>query len=548
MKKNTFRKKLGVLALTAALFCTAVSVPAAAAPAFDDVAAGSWYHKHVYDLVEKGVISGTSPTAFSPEKSLTRGAFAVMLAKTALTKEELSQYDFKGRFKDLTQKHWSNRYVNWATDNGIVSGYEDNTFRPDKPVSRQEMAVMVVRFANVTGRRMEPVNAAATFADSGSISKFAASSVLACQQAGIINGYKEDNTFRPKGLATRAEAAVLYSNFLKKCLAGNNYKITCKRISGTAVRAVEFDPKGFTADLALGRDLVDGGESSSSLVSRTGAYIAVNAAFFDMSSYMPLGTLIKEGRVLTVSDKFAPHKSAFTMDAAGQFSVQNFTTRHTVTLHKEDGTDSVLEQVMFNTWPNSKTDASRILFTRDWGHTLCFPAKDAVTLDENGVILSIDHDKDVSIPDKGFVLAQRSRRQYEGDFFDSCKLGDKLDIQRLYEGAASQDIRLSIGAGPRIVKDGAPYGDLSTYRAEGYSDPNITTYNALRVCIGIKPNGNLVIASANTTLNQLANVMAALGCQDVVNFDGGGSANLYVNGCWIVGPQGRHLNNMLYFK
>ncbi len=547
MKRKNFRKKLGVLALTAALFCTAMSVPAAATTVFSDVAEGSWYYNHVYDLVERGVINGTSPTTFSPQSNLTRGAFAAMLANTVLTRDELNQYDFQGSFKDLTQKHWANRYVNWATENGIVSGYEDNTFRPDKPITREEMAAMVVRFANVTGRCMEAVNAAVAFADSDSISKYAAASVLTCQRAGVINGYKEDNTFRPKRLATRAEAAVLYSNFLKKCVTGN-YDVICKRVNGTAVRAVEFDPEGLTANLVMGRDLVDGEESSSSLVSRTGAYIAVNAAFFDMSSYMPLGTLIKEGRVLTVSDKFAPNKSAFTVDSTGRFSIQNFSTLHTVTLHKEDGTDSVLNQVMFNTWPSSETDASRILFTRDWGHTLCFSAKDAVTIDENGVILAIDHDKDVSIPEKGYVLAQRSRREYEGDFFDSCKVGDTLDIERLYEGADSQDILLSIGAGPRIVKDGAPYGNVSTYQAEGYSDPNITTYSALRACIGIKPDGKLVIASATTTLSQLSNVMVRLGCSDAINFDGGGSVNLYVNGCWIVGPQSRLLNNMLYFK
>lgn len=542
MKKKRFLAAL----LTAAVLYSGIYVPARAA-SFQDVVENSWYAAYVYDLVQQGVISGTSPTSFSPEKKLTRGAFVTMLANTVLSKEELQEYNFQGRFKDVTPKHWSNRFVNWAAENGIVSGFENKTFLPDKAVSRQDMAVMTVNFANAMGRKMQELNSPAAFADSGSIAKYAASSVRLCQQAGVINGYKEDNTFRPNGVATRAEAAALYSNFLKNCKPGS-VSIIRKRVNGTAIKAVEFDPSSYTANLALGRDLVDGAEAPSSLVKRTGAVIAVNAAFFNMSSYMPVATLIKEGRVVTVSDKFAPHKSAFSMDSSGKFSIENFAVSHTVTLHQGEAEDIVLEKVMFNTWPSNEKDATRILFTRDWGHTLCFPAKDAVTLDENGVILSISHDKDVEIPEKGYVLAQRSRRQYEGKFFDSCQVGDTLDIQRLYDGASTQDLTLSIGAGPRIVKDGAVYGNLSSYQAEGYYDANITTYSALRMCIGIKPDGRLLILSANTTLAQLSQIMVAMGCRDAINFDGGGSANLYADGFWVVGPQSRALNNMLYFK
>lgn len=543
MKKG--KKKFLSVLLTAALLCAGLPRSAQAA-AFVDVPANAWYRDYVYDLVDKGIISGTSATEFSPESKLTRGAFATMLAKAVLSEGDLRQYEYKGSFKDVSQSHWSNRYVNWAAEAGIVSGYEDKTFRPDQALTRQEMAVMVTNFAKATGRQMSPVNAAVTFSDSASISKFAAASVQVCQRAGVISGYK-DNTFRPKGLATRAEAASMYSNFLKKCQNGN-YTITHKRVFATPVRAVEFDPSAYTADLIMGRDVADGAESPSSIVQRSGAVIAVNAAFFDMTSYQALGTLIKQGRVVTVSDQYAPAKSAFSMDSAGNFSIQNFTTTHTVTLHKEDGTDSVLKGVVVNRWPSSATDGARILYTRDWGHELCFPARDAVTLAEDGTILAIAHNTDVAIPETGYVLAQRARREYEGDFFDSCKVGDVLDIERYYDGATTQDLQLSIGAGPRIVKDKAPYGDLSTYRAEGFTDSSITTYDAYRVCIGIKADGKLVILTSYTNLAQLSKIMTSFGCTDAVNFDGGGSTNVYVDGQWLRGPQERLLNNMLIFK
>lgn len=543
MKKKTART--ASLFLSAILLCTLLPLPARAA-SFTDVPSGSWYAGAVTDLVDRGIIQGTSPSTFSPNSKLTRGAFVTMLAKTALSEGDLKQYEFQGGFRDVAKKHWSNRYVNWASETGIVRGYEDKTFRPDKPVSRQEMAVMTVNFARSTGRKLPEVNAPVTFADSSKISKYAVSSVRACQQAGIISGYK-DNTFRPEGLAIRAEAASLYSRFLENCLTGD-YQIVRKRVYNTPVRAVILDPSAYTAGLVLGRDLVDGAEAASSLVKRTGASIAVNAAFFDMSSYVPLGTLISDGRVVTVDNKYAPDKSAFVMDSTGKFSVESFTTLHSAALLKEDGTESTVDHVGVNKWPSSDKDATRIIYTRDWGHTLCFPARDAVTVDENGVITAVDSYKDVDIPEKGFVIAQRARREYEGDFFDSCKAGQTIEIERYYEGASTQDLTLSIGAGPRIVKNGAVYGDQSTYRAEGFSDPNITSYDAVRVCIGIRKDGSLIIVNASTDLAQLSKIMVSFGCTDAINFDGGGSANVYVDGQWLYGPGDRLLNNMLYFK
>lgn len=540
------RRKLILAALlAAALLCTAAPLPASAA-SFADVPGDAWYAGAVSDLVGKGVVNGTSAAQFSPGKPLTRAAFAAMLAKTELRQEDLNQYSFQGKFKDVSEKHWSNRFVNWAVENGIVNGYGNGTFCPDKPVTRQEMAVMVVNFSKATARQMPAVNTAVTFSDGSSIARYALASVQSCQRAGVINGYS-DGTFRPKDQATRAEAAFLYSNFLKNCLPGN-YTVVRKRVFTTPVKAVLFDPANYAPGLLLGRDLVDGSEAPASLVERSGAVIAMNAAFFDMSSYMPLGTLIKEGRVVTVFDQFAPAKSALVLDSTGKFSIQNFTTNHVLSLTKEDGTESEIKGVTVNKWPSGEKDGARILFTRDWGHTLCFEAVDAVTLDEEGNILSVEHNKDVSIPEHGYVLAQKSRREYEGDFFDSCQVGGKINIQRTYEGADSQDLVLSIGAGPRIVKDGAAYGNQETYRAEGFSASNITQYNALRICLGIKADGTLVAVSANTTLEQLSKIMVSFGCQDAINFDGGGSANLYVNGCWLVGPQDRKLNNMLYFK
>ena len=81
---RSVKKKLGALALSAALVGTSLPLSAAAA-SFRDVVPGSWYSRAVYDLADQGILNGTSATTFSPEASLTRGAFITMLARTALT-------------------------------------------------------------------------------------------------------------------------------------------------------------------------------------------------------------------------------------------------------------------------------------------------------------------------------------------------------------------------------------------------------------------------------------------------------------------------------
>ena len=96
------------------------------------------------------------------------------------------------------------------------------------------------------------------------------------------------------------------------------------------------------------------------------------------------------------------------------------------------------------------------------------------------------------------------------------------------------------------MKDGKVYGGYSTYREEGFAD-SVTAGSAVRVCVGIRDSGDLVIAEAYASMPKLAEIMVAMGCQDAVNFDGGGSVNLYVDGYWLYGPQSRLLNNMLVF-
>lgn len=548
MKKK--RTRWLSLLVSAALLLTSLPMAASAAQ-FSDVSSGAWYYTAVTTLADQGIVSGTGGGRYSPSSPLTRGAFVTMLAKSVLTSGEVQQYQFQGGFKDVKTSHWANPYVNWAVETGVASGYEDDTFRPDNSVSRQEMAVMVRNFAQSTGRKFPSSNSSVTFKDQGQIASWALSAVQLCQRAGVINGDEDTGKFRPADSASRAEAASICYNFLNKCQT-NGYSIVQKRVKNVAVRAVSFTISDYTPGLVMAQDMVDGRESSTSLVSRTGATIAVNGAFFNMDNYTPLGTLISDGRILTLDNMYAPEKAALVVSPSGSISVESFSTFVTATLTDTEGQElSTVENVVVNKWPSSSTDAARIVATRDWGRQLNFPTRDAVVVDSSGTITAIyQNAANVDIPENGFVLCQRSRRQYEGNFFDSCKVGMTISLDTSYQYASGQELPfdpvMSMGAGPRIVKDGQVYGGYATYREEGFSDW-VTSGNTVRVCVGVRKNGTMVIVEANTSVPKMAEIMVAFGCSDAVNLDGGGSTNLYVDGYWLYGPQSRLLNNMLYF-
>jgi len=112
-------------------------------------------------------------------------------------------------FTDTTA-HWARDYIATAATNGLVNGYPDGTFGPDDLITREQMAVMIVKAA-----KLAPVAEAPQFADSGSISPWAREAVATATENGIMRGYP-DNTVRPGGSATRAEAVTVIINALNK--------------------------------------------------------------------------------------------------------------------------------------------------------------------------------------------------------------------------------------------------------------------------------------------------------------------------------------------
>ena len=142
---------------------------------------------------------------------MTRGMFVTALGRLA----GINPDSYKTRsFTDVKSDAYYAAYVEWAAQKNIVKGTGDKLFSPDAPVTREQMAVMMVNYAGQMGYSIPTPLASVTFADSNQISAWAAKEVAAMQRAGIVRG-KDGNRFDPQGNATRAEGSAVLRRFIE---------------------------------------------------------------------------------------------------------------------------------------------------------------------------------------------------------------------------------------------------------------------------------------------------------------------------------------------
>ena len=153
---------------------------------------------------------GTSDTIFSPQETATRGMFVTILGRMAGILE--SEFPHIGTYRDVAAGRFYTPYVEWASRHGIVKGMGDGTFRPDQPVTRQEMAAMLYRYSAATGIALNRNTTIPAFHDIGTVADWAREAVSALQQAGIVQGVG-GGRFEPLSNSNRASVASLIANF-----------------------------------------------------------------------------------------------------------------------------------------------------------------------------------------------------------------------------------------------------------------------------------------------------------------------------------------------
>ena len=180
------------------------------AAGFRDVDEDAWYHEAVDYALDNGLMSGVSDREFAPGSTLTRAMVAQML------------YSLEGKpaagradFADVAEGAWYADAISWAAGEGIVSGYGD-TFGPNDPITREQLAAILYRYAQNEGyKTSQSGKGTEGYLDASSISSYAVKAMDWAVNAGLLSG-KGNNTLAPTAGATRAEVAQIFMMFCQE--------------------------------------------------------------------------------------------------------------------------------------------------------------------------------------------------------------------------------------------------------------------------------------------------------------------------------------------
>lgn len=175
---------------------------------FTDVNDNDWFYDVVLYAYDNGLMTGVSATEFAPNQTTTRGMIVSMLARLeGVTSAE------DASFADVAANDWYATAVNWAASVGVVNGYEDDTFRPNAPITREQMAAILYNYADYKGYDVSARADLSDYADAASISSWAEDVLAWANAEGLINGMTA-TTIDPQGATTRAQTAAMFERFL----------------------------------------------------------------------------------------------------------------------------------------------------------------------------------------------------------------------------------------------------------------------------------------------------------------------------------------------
>ncbi len=184
---------------------------------FTDIS-GHWGEEYIDFVTERELFLGTSESMFSPDMEMTRAMFATVIGR--LHERSYGEIQSTGTnvFTDCDYTLYYGKYVDWAAESGIIKGIGDNMFAPDNSITREEMAVILYRYASFLKELPETSDTTLMYTDKTEISDWATDAALFTQTTGIITGVGE-NRFEAKELATRAEVATIIERFVEYALS-----------------------------------------------------------------------------------------------------------------------------------------------------------------------------------------------------------------------------------------------------------------------------------------------------------------------------------------
>lgn len=177
---------------------------------FTDVSEDAWYYEDVRNAYYDGLMSGTSEMTFEPNGTMTRA----MVVKVLANMSGVENFSWRYGFTDVPSREWYSEAVNWARYYGIAYGTTALTFSPNQPVTREQFAAFLFRYAQVCNVDSGARGELGGFADARTVSDYAKEAMQWAVGSGIIFG-TDKNKLNPQGYATRAEAAAMLCRFLQ---------------------------------------------------------------------------------------------------------------------------------------------------------------------------------------------------------------------------------------------------------------------------------------------------------------------------------------------
>lgn len=179
---------------------------------FNDVTAsgvGPWAADSVDFVYSQGLMSGVDATSFAPNTAMTRGMLVTVLYRAAGS----PAVSVDSGFRDVKSEDYYANAVAWAAVRGIVNGVSETRFDPNAPVTREQIATILYRYAEANGEQPSAVGSLAAFTDQNSVSPYAVSAMTWAVQRGIVSGTTA-TTLSPLDQATRAQMTVMLHRYL----------------------------------------------------------------------------------------------------------------------------------------------------------------------------------------------------------------------------------------------------------------------------------------------------------------------------------------------
>ena len=210
MKKRLLSLAL-VLAMILSLGCT---VLAASVNDYVDIPQNAWYRGAVDYVLQRGYMVGATNNQFNPEGAVTRAQIAqifyAMNGKPSAGNEP--------KFSDVSKDAWYAAAVNWAATFGVVSGYPDGSYHPMEFITRQQLATILYKYAQLKGYAAEGEGRGiglGGYADVQEVGSWAWEAMAWCVHKGVISG--SNIGLEPNAHATRAQIAAILRTFDEKC-------------------------------------------------------------------------------------------------------------------------------------------------------------------------------------------------------------------------------------------------------------------------------------------------------------------------------------------